>query len=205
MAEINWIPIDHNWLLLSLTIVVLIGGLLLVIRKKVKIKELPIIAIPALLLFVMIFAGFALPSFSTGDLETVDYTIHITARIKPWTYNVTSITDVNGTSEVLNSSDYEILPSGVDYPAMRVNAKIRLRVNKIYKLVFKAIDTDHGLFIEDLLDYYNNIVHLTLPQHKEKAVYFRPRATDIGNYAFLCTTYCGAFHGEMNGVIILTL
>ena len=152
-------------------------------------------------------SNFLLPGLASDvPDEPIDVTIYVEARIKPWTFNITHIVNETTSTEVaIPASKYETIPAGAGYGETVHYTTIEMRVGYVYRVIFKAIDTDHGMQPSTALkDYFGNTIQLNLPQHAEVSVYFKPTANQIGNYTYACSFFCGTGHGNMHGIFMVT-
>ena len=197
MAREVLIPLNINLFFVLLGFIFLIGALIYGYKKNWTVSQFGTVVIGVLLFSVF---GAVIPFESTQSFQgvQVDHVITIEARIKPWTFNVTSID-----GQPPNASLATEIPAGSGYPASIAYQTIVLKVNQTYELRFKAIDTDHGVHINDLTDYRGEMIDVQLPQHVEVSVIIKPQLSDVGNYTFFCTFFCGAGHGNMRGTIMV--
>ena len=205
MAVEAVIPLDSNGLLIAFSILVILASLYYGQKNKWKASNYFVIIVPLILFIGIVFLA-PLPNLSGEEFEGYDYEIRISARIKPWTYNVTEVIDKNTgailppTTEIGGHpvSVAETLSSKYGGDGGEIAYRnVTLVKGYVYKLVFEAIDTDHGLHINGLTDYKGNEVDANLPQHKPIAFYIDTNLVDVGSYKFFCNFFCGAGHGLM--------
>ncbi|MFQ5978555.1 MAG: hypothetical protein ACE5OZ_10550 [Candidatus Heimdallarchaeota archaeon] len=128
--------------------------------------------------------------------EPIDHVIQIEAMIKPWVFNITAIDGVP-----VNASKYTSA-SGVGYADSVVYNTLELKVGLVYRLEYTAIDTEHGLLINGLEDFWGDKIYATLPQHKTKVFFVKP--TEEGTYRYRCSYLCGTGHQKMRGKVVVT-
>lgn len=171
-----------------------------ILRRSWRIWESGFVIVMSLLLIgVIIAAPLEEESKPREPGLPVDHIINITARIKPWTFNITAIDGAP-----VDASKYVSVEGGAGYGSSVVYNTIELQVGHLYKLVFEAIDTEHGLLVEGLEDYWGEPIFTTLPQYQPEEVYIQPTEADIGEFRFRCVRFCGAGHGEMKAQIVVS-
>ncbi len=144
------------------------------------------------------------PIYGSRTPTHINAVIYIDALTTPLVYNVTSVTAENGTPLAVDSfvARETIVSEGQEYLVYR---NLTLQRGKIYKLVFFAVETTHGLYVEGLLDYQGRIINLVLKEGHQYVIYLQPKKT--GTYRYECNYFCSVtiLEGdEMEGTITVT-
>jgi len=93
------------------------------------------------------------------------------------------------------ASRYQFTPGGPDGPPILLNA------GATYEITFRSTDVEHGVSAIPLL----GIPALDLLPGRDQTILVAPTLAQLGTYNFACIRVCGAGHGDMHGVIEVTI